>query len=145
MYTRLSGEGRYPWCLTLLRACNFFSGVFHTSPSTPGVFLPLFSVTRLIASTLALHERVKRRCKALTLPHRLACVAFTIRACSRRTFRYTLFHLSVDQVTRASENAPGYVAISVICLFSFRQFLRFSCDERPGGSRLTCVWGDLVC
>src|SRR5215468_3798928 len=125
-------------------ACDFFSGVFQVSPSIPGVFLPLFSVTRLIAKALALREWVKRRCKALTLPHRLACVAFTIRACSRRTFLYALFHLIMDQVTFALENAPVYVAISVICFFSLRRFLRFSCDERPCGSLLTFVWSDLV-
>src|SRR5215470_12012801 len=116
MYTRLSGEGRYPWCFNLLRACDFFSGVFQISPSTPGVFLPLFSVTRLIANTFALNERVKRRCKALTLPHRLACVALTIRACSRRTFPYALSHLIEDQTTLSLENAPVCVVTSVICL-----------------------------
>src|SRR4030095_3850219 len=99
-------------------ARDFSFGVFQISPSTPGVFLPLFSVTRLIAKALALKERVKRRCKALTLPHRLACVAFTIRACSRRTFRYALLHLIVDQISFSSENAPEYVAIPVICFFS---------------------------
>src|SRR5215470_10205948 len=94
-------------------ACDFFSGVFQVSPSIPGVFLPLFSVTRLIAKALALREWVKRRCKALTLPHRLACVAFTIRACSRRTFRYALSHLIVDQISFSPKNAPVYVAIPV--------------------------------
>ena len=47
-----------------------------------------------------------------------ACVAFTIRACSRRTFRYALFHLIVDQISFSPENAPVYVAIPVICFFS---------------------------
>jgi hypothetical protein len=46
------------------------------------------------------------------------CVAFTIRACSRRTFRYALFHLTADQISVSPENAPVYVAIPVICFFS---------------------------
>ena len=53
---------------------------------TPGVFLPWFSVTRLTANAFPLKEWVSRRCKAFTLPHLPSCVAFTIRAWSRRTF-----------------------------------------------------------
>ncbi len=48
--------------------------------STPGVFLPWFSVTRLTASALPLNEWVKSRYKAFTLPHLSSFVAFTILA-----------------------------------------------------------------
>jgi hypothetical protein len=37
-------------------ACVFFSGVSQISWSTPGVFLPVFSVTRRTARTLPLYE-----------------------------------------------------------------------------------------
>ena len=59
MDTRVRGEGRYPWCFNSLRACDFFSGVCHPAPSAPGVCVPGCAVTRRIARTLALHERVK--------------------------------------------------------------------------------------
>ena len=39
-------------------------GVDQILPSTPAVFFPAFSVTRLTASSLPLRERVSRRCKA---------------------------------------------------------------------------------
>src|SRR5207244_11676135 len=47
----------------------FFSGVSQITLSTPGVFLPWFSVTRRTARALPLNEWVKRRCNACTLPH----------------------------------------------------------------------------
>lgn len=50
--------------------------------STPGVFLPLFSVTRFTAKALPENERVSSHCKAFTLPQRPSRVAFTIRACN---------------------------------------------------------------
>ena len=50
-------------------AVVFFSGVFQVTPSTPGVRLPVFSVTRLTARALPLNEWVSKRCKAFTLPH----------------------------------------------------------------------------
>jgi len=48
------------------------AGEAHRWPSTPLVRLPWFSVTRRTANALALNERVSRRCKAFTLPHRPA-------------------------------------------------------------------------
>src|SRR5580693_6092622 len=54
-------------------ACVFFSGVSQISWSTPGVFLPLFSVTRRTARTLPLWEWVSKRCRARTLPHAFLC------------------------------------------------------------------------
>jgi len=50
-------------------AVVFCSGVFQISPSTPGVRLPVFSVTRLTARALPLNERVSKCCKAFTFPH----------------------------------------------------------------------------
>jgi hypothetical protein len=54
-------------------------------PSTPGVLLPLFSVTRFTANILPLYERVSSRCKACTLPHLPSRVALAIRTWSRCT------------------------------------------------------------
>ena len=56
--------------------------------STPGVFLPLFSVTLLTANVLPLNEWVSRCWRAFTFPHLPSCVAFTIRACSLLTFAW---------------------------------------------------------
>jgi hypothetical protein len=61
-------------------ALIFLCGVFQVTLSTPGVFFPWFSVTRLTARALPLNEWVKSRCKAFTLPHLFSFVAFTILA-----------------------------------------------------------------
>ena len=98
-----------------MKVCLQSARAFQTPLSGRG--FTTSSVTRLSAKALALREWVKRRCKALTLPHHLACVTFTILACSRRTFRYALFYLISDQISFTLENAPVYVAISVICFF----------------------------
>jgi hypothetical protein len=74
-------------------ALLFLPGVRQISLSTPGVSLPLFSVTRFTASAFAENERVSSRCKADTLPQRFSFVAFTILAWSRRTFSVTWFQL----------------------------------------------------
>ena len=58
----------------------FFTGVSQISPPTPGVCLPWFSVTRLMARSLPLRERVRMICKARTLFLFPSFVAFTIRA-----------------------------------------------------------------
>jgi hypothetical protein len=80
-----------------VKVCLQSARAFQTPLSGRG--FTTSSVTRLDAKILALREWVKGRCKALTLPHRLACVAFTIRACSRLTFQYALFHLIADQIS----------------------------------------------
>ncbi len=98
-------------------ACAFFSGVSQMFLSTPGVFLPWFSVTRLTARALPLNEWVSRRCRALTLPHLPCCVALTIRAWSRRTLRWTADQSMVAQLTSLWEAAPANV-FAVICLAS---------------------------
>nr|AVE20680.1 Hypothetical protein [Pseudomonas aeruginosa] len=61
------------------------TGVDQILPSTPGVLLPLFSVTRFTANILPLNERVSSRCKACTLPHLPSRVALAIRTWSRFT------------------------------------------------------------
>jgi len=88
------------------------------SPSTPGVCLPGFSVTRLTAKALPLHEWVSKCCKAFTLPHLPSWTAFTIRACSRRTIRCTLRQSMACQCRVLWETAPAGVAPAVICLVS---------------------------
>src|SRR5215470_16477005 len=103
-------------------ACVFFSGVSHRQPSTPGVFLPSLVVTRCTASALPLNEWVRRCCKARTLPHRPACTAFTIRAWSLRTVRWTAYQSMVCQATKSVESAPVSVATAVICLLSARSW-----------------------
>src|ERR1700680_3262170 len=80
-----SGGGEYPRLFNDAIALVFALGVFQMTLSTPGVFLPLFSVTRLTASALPLNEWVSSHCKAFTLLCLPACVHFTIRACSRLT------------------------------------------------------------
>src|SRR5216683_4150297 len=102
----------------------FCAGVSHTISSTPGVLLPLLVVTRLTAKALPLNEWVSRCCKACTLPHRLACTAFTIRAWSLRACRWTAYQLMVCHATGLSESAPVSVATAVICLLSLRGWPR---------------------
>ncbi len=77
----------YPRRFIDATALIFASGVFQMILSTPGVFLPLFSVTRLTANALPLNEWVSSHCKAFTLLYLPTCVAFTIRVCSRLTCR----------------------------------------------------------
>ena len=69
MYTLRNGRGWYPRRVSDWMASAFCCGVFQIAPSTPGVRLPVFSVTRLTARALPLNERVSKRCKAFTLPH----------------------------------------------------------------------------
>ena len=47
--------------------------------------MPGFSLTRSTASSLALRERVRRCCRACTLPHFPCCTALTMRFWSRHT------------------------------------------------------------
>jgi len=68
-------------------ALSLAAGVLHLTLSTPGVFLPWFSVTRFTAKAFAVNEWVSSHCKDLTLPQRPSRVALTIRACSLLTFR----------------------------------------------------------
>ena len=65
----------------------FCSGVSQRSPSTPGVFLPLFSVTRLTAQARAATECTNRELSRLTLRHAPRCTAWTSRRCRDRTRR----------------------------------------------------------
>src|SRR5262245_7712618 len=102
----------------------FFAGVSHTISSTPGVLLPSLVVTRFTANALPLNEWVSRCCKARTLPHRLACTAFTIRAWSLRTCRGTAYQLMACHAVGRSESAPVSVATAVICLLSLRGWPR---------------------
>ena len=95
------------------------AGVFQMIRSTPGVCLPWFSVTRRTANALSLNERVSRRCKAFTLPHRPAFVACTIRAWSRRTFVWTTRQSMACQSTVAWEAAPAELCAAVICFASW--------------------------
>ena len=86
-------------------AATLICGVSHSSPSTPAVFLPWFSVTRLTASAFALNERVSIRCKAFTLRQLPSCVAFAKRFCTTLTFRYTSFQSIKAQCSGACEDA----------------------------------------
>src|SRR2546427_8039699 len=83
--TPRTGRGEYPRLFNDAIALVFATGVFHVTLSTPGVFLPSFSVTRLTANALPLNEWVSSHCKAFTLLCLPPCVAFTIRVCSRLT------------------------------------------------------------
>src|ERR1017187_9391679 len=101
-----------------LQVCTVPSGVSQISWSTPGVFLPWFSVTRRTARTLPLYEWVSRRCKARTLPHLLAFVACTIRTWSRRTLRLMACQSRPYHSAASRETAPTACAV-VICLASY--------------------------
>src|ERR1700687_2663349 len=79
------GRGESPRLFNDAIALVFAPGVFHVTLSTPGVFLPSFSVTRLTAIALPLNEWVSNHCQAFTLLCLPPCVAFTIRVCSRLT------------------------------------------------------------
>src|SRR4029453_11356858 len=78
IYTLRTGRVRYPCWHRVVTAWALCSGVSQMTPSTPGVHVPRFSVTRLTARILAENEWVSRRCRARTCPHLPACVAFTI-------------------------------------------------------------------
>jgi hypothetical protein len=86
---RFKGTGRErchrPLCST---AWAFFSGVSQRSPSTPGVFVPVFSVTRLPAKARAAHECTNRELRRLTLRQAPAWTAWTLRRCRERTRRW---------------------------------------------------------
>src|SRR5258708_12771121 len=105
----------------------FWLGMVQISPSTPGVFRPWFSVTRRTARALLLNERVKIRCKALTLPHFFSFVALTIRLWSRHTFCWAAFQSIESQSTSSRETAPASIPVcaGVFALTSFASFLGF--------------------
>src|SRR5215471_4844559 len=88
-------------------AILFSSGSFQVTLSTPGVFLPWFSVTRLTARALPLNEWVSKCCKACTLCHLPAFAPRTIPASSRRTFSLTVFHGMECQSIKMWETAPA--------------------------------------
>ncbi len=92
-----------------------FPGLSRVTLSTPGVFLPWFSVTRRTARALPLNEWVSRCCKACTLCHLPAFVALTIRACSRRTVSLTVFQWMECQSVERWETAPAECS-AVICI-----------------------------
>src|SRR5262249_32601679 len=118
-------------------------GVFHSTPSTPGVRFPRFLVTRRTAHSFAKKLWARRRCKAFTLPGRLSFSAFAIRICSRRTCRSTARHWVACHSAQA-ERAPGTLRLPVICVLSCWWFLRFSRDERPVGRLLAFAPGDVA-
>lgn len=82
---RLRGLGWESRCRSAERAFRFFCGRSQRTWSTPGVFWPWFSVTRLTARALPLIEWVSRRGQAFPFPHRPSCIALTRRAGSRHT------------------------------------------------------------
>src|SRR6266699_6743232 len=105
-------------------AFAFFSGVSQVTLSTPGVFLPWFSVTRLTARALPLNEWVSKRWRAFTFPHLPSCVALTIRAWSRRTLRWTACQSMSCQPWTIWKAAPAERS-AVICFVSFVGLLGF--------------------
>src|SRR5260370_9156291 len=85
--TLRSGRAEYPRLFNDAIALVFALGVFQVTLSTPGVFLPLFSVTRFTANALPLNEWVRTHSTAFALLCLPASVDFTIRVCSRLTWR----------------------------------------------------------
>jgi hypothetical protein len=102
MYTRLSGRGLYPRFLSDNTASDLVPGVDQIAPSTPGVHLPWFSVTRFTAKALPLSERMSKRCNAFALRRLPSCHAFTIRTCKLLTRRWQ----SDQLVSRQSKVGP---------------------------------------
>ncbi|KPA13138.1 hypothetical protein MHK_006651 [Candidatus Magnetomorum sp. HK-1] len=100
-------------------------------PSTPGVFLPLFDVTRFTAMSLAWNECVRSHCKAFILPGFPSKTAFAIRICSLRTLRNTSFQIIECHIFASSTRAPALWA--VICVLILRRFSKLSYKEAPVG------------
>ena len=126
-------------------AVAFFAGVSQVTPSTPGVVLPWFSVTRRTARALPLNEWVSRCCKALPCPSLPSCVAFTIRAWSRRTFSMDLppvdgvpVHLLVGE----PHQQRAAMLPSSACLLG--RLAKLSREERPDGSLPAFARGDVA-
>src|ERR1700738_115382 len=119
--TRRSGRAEYPRLFNDAIALVFALDVFQVSLSTPGLFLPLFSVTRLTANARPLTEWVSSHCRAFTLLWRPACCVFTIRVCSRLTCRWTWAQLMPSHVK--PEGARACVA-ALICFPSVRMVLK---------------------
>src|SRR5579871_1670114 len=159
MYTRFRAQGWYPRCFRPLMALFLFGGVFQITPSTPAVFLPGFSVTRLTAIALPENEWVSRCCKALTLPHLPSFLAFT-RVNARREAggaqRAGPWALAADaRSLEPSANQwqsssllygkphPQYCTPlpSSACFLS--RFLKLSREGRPVGSLLAFASGDV--
>lgn len=98
-------------------------------------------VTLRTAQSLAARERVNRRCRERTLPHRSFRTAFAIRTCSRHTSLFTARQSTDDQ--ERSEGAPA--DFTAACrLPSSRRFSKLSRDGAPAGRGLpfgpgTCV------
>src|SRR5271157_3411639 len=114
-------------------ALSLDCGLDQRTRSTPGVRLPLFSVTRFTARALPLNEQVSSRCKALTLPQRPICDALTIRVCSLCTCRSHRFQLIWSQRATSAEDAHAKRS-AFICVFPIRRFCLFSRQSRPAGS-----------
>src|ERR1700674_3638959 len=74
--TLRSGSAEYPRLFNDAIALVFALGVFQVTLSTPGVFLPLFSVTRFTANALPLNEWVSNHCRAFAQGNRIKRPAF---------------------------------------------------------------------
>src|SRR2546426_6168951 len=119
-------------------ALDLALGVCQITLSTPGVFLPRFSVTRFTAKALAAKEWVSSRCKAFTLPQRPSRVALTMRACSLLTWRSHCGQSSCSQCGALPEDAHMDDSM-FICDFLLRRFYQLSRHERPAGSQPACA------
>ena len=117
-------------------------GRSRSSPSTPGVRFPWFSVTRRTARALPLNEWVSRCCKALTLPHlppaspsryALGADARSGGPCASR------WRASPSGRGRPHQQAE---LLSSACLLG--RFAKLSRAERPEGSRPAFAWGDVA-
>lgn len=98
-------------------AANFSVGVSQSCRSTPAVLLPEFSITRLTARARALNEWVSQRCKAFTLRHWPACVAFAKRCCMTFTFLCTRCQSMLIQSSGAREVAePVFLGLITFML-----------------------------
>ena len=134
MRTLRSGRGEYPLFCNDNIALVFASDVFQIIRSTPGVFFPSFSVTRLTANDFPLNEWVSSHCKGFYL-------AISALLCCLHNTRLQLSYLTSG--TYPIDCLPivaGWCTRNSCCIhLLFLPLLKFcllSCDERPRGSRL---------
>src|SRR5258708_3249513 len=96
-------------------AVIFCSGVFQVSPSTPGVRLPVFSVTRLTAGALTRHARVITRQHSLLAS---SCTGYAIgapynaRSSYEEHIRFITFHSCTMHRLGSASSPVGVLSAS---------------------------------
>jgi len=108
--TRRSGSVLSPRGRSACLAIPGLAGSCHGRWAPPGVGVPWCAVTRLTARACPLNEWVSTDGQAFTVCPLSACVACTMRACSRRTVSVPGGHGTAGQATEVGETAPAECA-----------------------------------